>query len=275
MQIHLMKILTSLLNKPTTFQTVIAALVFITIISSCQKEVTGDLDTPVTTTPTTPSSSAIVKTYTIDVAGPNGSHNITIFNLTHDANNRLTGLISATTVGDKIIYTYNSDNTYTMDIFESNVLSIHELFYLNNIPSIDSTVQYDTPNNDTTTEKYLYNANKQLTILKTYNYSKNTGITLVTTSNYTYDNSGNIIKEVQGSQTTTYQYYPDLFNSLSLGMIYFQQSKNLVKTTTENNGTFNSKIINHTYTFDSNNRITSEKRVFTGGSDTVIQKYTY
>jgi len=249
-------------------------VVFIFMLSSCQKEVTGDLGTP-NTTPAPPSTSNNVKTYSIDVSGTNGTHDITTFNLNYDGSNRITSFVSATAPGDKIVYKYNTDNTYTMDIFESNVLSIHEIFYLNNIPLIDSSVQYDNLAKDTTTEKYTYNSNKEWVSLKTYKYSKLTGATLLSTANHVYDNNGNIIKETEGSLVVTYQYYPDLVNNLAVGMVYFQQSKNLVKITTETEGISTPKVTTHTYTFDSNNRISSEKKVFSNGADTVIITYTY
>lgn len=259
-------------QKLTRVHSFLASFILIIALSSCQKEITGDVGIP-NTTPTSPSTSNNVKTYSVDVSGANGVRDVTTFNLTYDASNRLTGLISTGNAGDKIIYKYNADNTYTMDIFESNVLSIHEIFYLNSLPFVDSTVQYDNASKDTTTEKYTYNSNKEWVVLKAYKYSKTTGASLINTVNRTSSN-GNIIKEVQGALVTTYEYYPDLLNNMSMGLVYFQQSKNLVKTTTEVDG-ITKKVTNHTYTFDSNNRISSEKRVFSSGGDTAIQTYTY
>jgi hypothetical protein len=255
-------------------QTFLTLLAFILICSSCQKEATLEIG-PTTQPPTTPpptNGAHKVKTYTEDVTYGGGQHVKETFNLTYDNNDRLLSLISTTVLGNKLVYQYNTDNTYTMDIYVANVLSIHELFYLNTIPLVDSIVQYDAVGKDTTTEKYIYNSSKQLVTLKEYRYSKTTGATLLAQTNSTYDNSGNLIKEASTGYTATYDYYPDLVNNFSVGLIYYYQSKNLVKTTTENSGS--TVTINHTYTFDSSNRLLSEKEVFSDGNVT-IKSYTY
>jgi hypothetical protein len=247
-------------------------LVLILLATSCQKEVTGDIGTPSTTPPPT-TTSANVKTYSVISPVANGIYDTTTFNLSYDANNRIVGLISATEPNDKIVYKYNTNNTYTMDIIEANAVTLHEIFFLNNIPLVDSSVQYNVGLSDTTTEKYIYNSKNQLINLKTYNHTNVGGSNLISNMASTYDNNGNVVKEVSGTEVTTYTYYPDLVNNLAVGMLYFYQNKNLVKTTTEPSGILSSGITNHTYTFDTNNRLTSETRTFDG--KTVIQRYTY
>ncbi len=257
------------------FRNVLASLVVLSIFSSCQKGVTSDPGTP--STPITSSTAtSLPKTYSVDVIEANGIHDVQKFDLTYDTNGRILSLISTTSIALKIIYKYNSDKTYTTDEYEANALSIHKVFYLNNISLVDSTVQYDITLKDTITEKYLYNLNKQLVTLKDYTYTKARGSVLQGTFSFTYNNNGNLIKVASGSQITSYEYYPDLINNLPKNILFFQEDKNLVKTTTETNGLPGSIIItNHTYTFDSKNRISSEKSVFSNTSYVVIQSYTY
>ena len=159
-----------------------------------------------------------------------------------------------------------------MDLYNSNVLSVHELFFINNLSFVDSTFQYDNTH-DSTTEKYFYNSGKQLVTLKEYDYSKITGAQLTNTHNYTYDNTGNVILEADNFSTTSYTYYTDLKNTLSLGQTYFPQTVNLAKTSTYTSGSI-TITTNMTYTFDSSNRLSSEKDVLSTG-DVYIKTYTY
>jgi len=159
-----------------------------------------------------------------------------------------------------------------MDLYIANVLSIHQKFFLNNLPLVDSSIQY-VQAVDTSTEKYLYNSNKELVSLKSYNYSNRSGSKLLNTTYYTYDNNGNIINERDSVSTTTYEYYQDLPNNLSLGFIYLVQDKNLVKTTTYTEGS-TKQTTNHTYTFDSNHRVTTEKAI-TDNGEVLLKTYTY
>ncbi|MGI8636563.1 MAG: hypothetical protein ACR2KZ_14295 [Segetibacter sp.] len=138
---------------------------------------------------------------------------------------------------------------------------------------VDSTVQHDLSGQDTTTEKYLYNSSKQLVTLKEYTYTKRSGSTLINTTGYVTNNAGNVVQENHSSATIKYEFYPDLLNNVSIGTAYFYQNKNLVKTATTVFPNGSNEVTTHTYTFDSNNRITSEKQVSTVG--TIIQSYTY
>lgn len=246
------------------------AVLVILLFSSCQKEITSDLVSSDSTSITTNSSK--VKTYS-EYIGSASSQPVLFdsFNLTYDSKDRLTSLVSIINPG-KFIYAYNANNTYTMDMYVGNTLSIHALFFLNNFSLVDSSIQSNgTP--DTTTEKYTYNSSKQLVTKKEFFYNSN--IADVTTYNFSYDNNGNVINETSDNPTsvTTYEYYLDKLNDVSVGDVFFYRNKNLTKTTTyTSNGTTASA--QHTYTFDSNNRQTSEKIVSDNG-DIAIRKYTY
>ena len=171
----------------------------------------------------------------------------------------------------KIVYQY-STSSFTLDLFNSNALSIHEIVWLNAIPFIDSTFQYNNTN-DTTTEKYIYNSSKQLVQKNEYSFSTVSGATLNNTTNDTYDNNGNVITETDDFGTTTFDYYSSLLNPFSLDIPYLRATKNLQKTVSNNSG---GAIISvtHTYTFDSNNRLTTDKAVGSNG-DIIIKSYTY
>ena len=235
------------------------------LFSSCQKPLIYD-----DLLPETPPQSARVKTYTEDFTSPATGQSVETFNLNYDASNRLISMISATTVGDKFIYQY-SGNTITMDFYRSNELSIHEVSFLNSSSFLDSTFQYNDTE-DSSTAKYLYNSNNQLVKLIEYDYSAEHGAELYNTHNYFYDASGNLTKETDDNSVLTYE-YSTFLNTLSVGLDHLPRSKYLVKTTSYSVGGVNGTI-NHTYTFDGGNRLTSEKIVADTG-EIAIKSYTY
>src|SRR6185437_10710152 len=243
----------------------IALAIIVSIgLASCQKEystedVAGDTPTP----------SIRVKTYTEDLTS-GGTHSLTTFDLSYDNSNRLISMISETNAGDKFVFNYGS-GSYTGDIFNSNALSIHEVFFLNSNSLVDSTFQYNDTN-DSTTEKYIYNGAKQLVTFKEYDYSLLTGSVLSNTTNYKYDSNGNQISATDDYSVTLYD-YTGLANTIVIGAPYFFVNKNLVKTATYSFGV-STIILNHTYTFDGNNRLSTET-ITNGSTYTLIKTYTY
>lgn len=245
----------------------IAAIIF---FSSCQKELSPD--TATTPNGGTGSSSNKIKTYTEDVT-VSGSHSSITLNINYDGSNRITSMVSATSAGDKFVFEYPASNTFNMDLYNSNVLSIHEQYLLNSFSFLDSTFQYNDTH-DTMTEKYFYNASKQLVKLNEYDYSKSTGAVLWNSHTYTYDANGSTITDTDLSSVTTYDYYTNLaynFSFLSLGM---PQPKFFVKTTKITSGG-STETYDHTYKFDSSNRLTTETITDASTGDTVIKTYTY
>ncbi|HEX8334608.1 MAG TPA: hypothetical protein VF622_18430 [Segetibacter sp.] len=246
-----------------------ASLLVIAFFSSCQKQVDwNDITTPVAPTP-----ASKIKTYTEDVNITGGSRVVTTFNLEYDASNRLVSMTSASNPGDKFLFQYSS-NSFTTDIYNSNSLTIHQVSFLNSFSLVDSTFQYNDTQ-DTMTEKYLYNSAKQLVKLKEYDYKKSTGAVLYNTHDYLYDNIGNQISDKDSFSVTTYE-YTNLKYDFALGPDHFYKAKNLVKTTQYTSGG-STGTLNHTYTFDSNNRLSTE--TITGSSNgtsyVVIRTYTY
>lgn len=247
----------------------IGALVAVTVAllsaSSCQKEQSAS------GTNTNSSTTVKVKTYTEDVTTAS-QHSVITYLLSYDVNNRIISMVSAASAGDKFVYTYTSGTSYAMDIYNSNAVSIHAVYFVNSFSLVDSTFQYNDTH-DSSTEKYLYNSSKQLIQLRSYDYSTAAGAVLTNTHDYTYDSNGNVIKDAEANAVTTYDFYPNLLNTSMFGPAYFYQNRNLPKTTTYTSGG-SIQTFDHTYTFDNSNRLTSEKIAAANG-EIAIKTYTY
>jgi hypothetical protein len=198
-----------------------------------------------------------LKTY-IETDQVNGTTQSDTFAVSYDNDNRITGLVSPNL---KEIYAYQS-KSYTLDLYVSGALSIHENFYINGSSLVDSTLQYNNTN-DTTTEGYVYNGTV-LTTLFTYNYINNIA-SIDSRDDYTYDNSGNVLKDVQSDgygnvnliYAYTYTTYP--LNARINPTYYPLQAKFLPATLKLTDGFGNSQgSITYTYVFDSSNRLTKE-----------------
>ena len=242
-----------------------AAILFIILLSSCQKDAGVG--------PTTATDK--VKTYTEDITSASIGNSVTTYNLGYDGSNRIISIIAASAPGNKFLFTYPSAGSFSMDIYNSNVRVIHEDFFLNSSSYPDSTFQYNNTG-DTSTEKNIYNAKNQLIKLYEYDYSKITGSDLWNTTSYTYDADGNLLKaEDTDSDIDTYEYYPDLVYILPAMMPYAQPEKhNLVKKHTLKSNGYELGSATYTYTFDSKNRISTEKAITSDGS-IILKTYTY
>ena len=212
-------------------------------------------------------STSLPKTYTENVSSSIGGNSIATYNLSYDANNRLTSVAPVVLPGVKTVYTYHSNGTFSVDLYDDGThLSIHEDFFLNSSSFVDSTIQYNDTQ-DTTTEKYFYNASGQLTSYNEYDYSSQ-GATLSNTTTYTYDNNGNEASETDNNGLTSFT-YTNFVSPIYLAPPYMKSNKNLVLSVT--NGSFTAT---HSYTFDNSNRLLTDKAVGNNG-DVVIKTYTY
>ena len=221
-----------------------------------------------------------VKTYSESVTSSDGSQFYATYNLTYDANNRITGLVPLTSLGTKFLFTYTANNKFSLDIYNTGVIAIHENVMLNSNLLFDSTFQYNDTN-DTTTEKYLYNSNNQLITLKEYDYSKNYGADISNVTSYSYDGNGNLVKTTDtDNQVETFDYYPDLVYAMPFTNPYLTQGikaskkMNLLKTHTV---TSNGSLVGSatcTYTFDSENRISTITQTVDDGT-VGVQTFTY
>ncbi|MEO6187224.1 MAG: hypothetical protein ABIO82_08055 [Ginsengibacter sp.] len=236
-------------------------VIFLLAFASCKKESSsGDIDPLL----------AKVKTYTEDYT-TDATHIHATFNLSYDNQGRVVSMISTASQGDRFEYSYDG-STATMELFNSNVVGIHEIVFLNSNSLPDSTFQYNDTQ-DTSTEKYIYNASKQLVKLIEYDYSNNVSI-ISNVSNYTYDAEGDMIRKTESYSETTYEYYPDLLNTLILNFDFSPGTgKHLVKKTTYSDG-YDTVVLEHSYTFDSTNRLRTETVVADSG-EVVIRTYTY
>jgi hypothetical protein len=219
------------------------------------------------------SNGSLPKTYTEDIRS-SGLNSVTTYNLLFDANNRITSMAAIPEPSIvKFIYKYTANTSLTMDLYNSNALSIHEILWLNASSKLDSTFQYNDTN-DSSTEKYIYNSDKQLVQIMNYNYSY-TGAVLDHTTDYTYDNMGNATTESNSDgSSTSYTYYTDMPNTLNLGQLFFPQPKYFIKTATSSSGG-SPLTATHFYTFDSSNRLVKDSASTTGVDAIVIKSYTY
>lgn len=253
-------------SKAFTFVVISSAILFF----SCKKS--GNTDQT--------SHPDKVKTYSESVTSSDGSEFYATYNITYDANNRITGIIPVTTLGSKFLFAYPANNKFSIDIYNTGALSIHEDVILNSNSLFDSTFQYNDTN-DTTTEKYFYNSNNQLITLKEYDYSKNYGADISNVTSYSYDSNGNLIKTTDtDKQVETFDYYPDLIYAMPFTNPYETQGlkaskkMNLLKTRTVTSNGYPGGSVVYTYTFDSENRISSITQTLDDGT-IGVQTFTY
>ena len=247
------------------FKTLPAILFMIYVFTSCKKDNNN----------TSSNDPNKLKMYIED--GRNSSFNaIDSFNVTYDNENRVTGIISPNL---KTIYTYTSNTSFTSDLYTNNQLSIHEIGYVNSALSlVDSTFQYNDTN-DSTTEGYIYNGNL-LTRQTTYDYSALSGSQIDMQDDYTYDNMGNVIKDIQSdgfgniNTITTFTYTNKTFN-YRLEPPYIPLSKYMPATETQTDGSGTEIIsVNFTYQYDSSGRVIKETDTADNG-DVIVKSFIY
>lgn len=233
-------------------------------IVSCQKEVDETLPEPLPPTNK-------IKTYTEDITSATSGHIVESFNLTYDAQNRLIGVASASQAGTRFQFGYPSATKFTIDLFNANELIIHEDAFLNDQQLVDSSMQYNNEG-DTSTEKYIYNAAKQLMTMLEYDVTSGT-TELWNTTNYQYDNDGNLSAEIDDFGAIAYEYDIVVPNTVVIGPAYKFAPKQLPTKQIYTAGS-EIYIVEHTYKFDDQQRLTEDKAVGSNG-DVIIKTYTY
>ncbi|MEO6722625.1 MAG: hypothetical protein ABIN67_19805 [Ferruginibacter sp.] len=241
----------------------------IILFSACQKE----------PDPFVSNVSDKVISYTEDVTSVSGGyHSVTTYNISYDANNRVVSIVSATNNGDKFLLAYPAANKYTLDLYNMNTLSIHEDFFLTSDSFLDSAFQYNDTQ-DSSTEKYFYNSNKQLIKMNEYDYSIVSGSILNNSTSYVYNNEGDLITTTDSFKNIdTYEYFSNLSYALPViigppNSTANKKSHLVKKHTLTSNGSFVGSA-DFTYTFDSSDRISTEKALINDGS-IVIKTYQY
>jgi hypothetical protein len=243
---------------------VLLTIAVILFLSSCKKD-NGSSNSNNASQP---------KAYTEDVRSSVIGNSLITYDLSYDASGRLTAITALPAPPSiNFVYTYLATNKVTLDLYEGGALNIHEIMWLNSSNYLDTTFQYND-SGDTTTEKYIYNANKQLIQSNVYDYSTS-GTDLYNATNYTYDNFGNVISSSDNlGQTISYSYYSNLPNTLKIGETFLPQPTFFIKTEILNtSGSVTTST--HYYTFDSQNRIIKDS-TYTPEIDLIaIKSYTY
>ena len=223
---------------------------------------------------TTPNNPNKLKLY-IENLSQTPYNTIDTFTVSYDGDNRITALTSST---EKFVYTY-SNKSFTLDDYENNVLSVHEILFLNGQSYVDSTFQYDNTL-DTTTEKYNYNG-KLLTRITDYNYSIS-GTQIDEQEDYTYDNNGNVITDTQSdgygniNTISTYTYTGKVLNFSTEPFYFPVKSIDIPATQIQTDGSGNTLAsITYAYTFDSEGRVTSETDTDSVSGYIVVKDYVY
>lgn len=165
-----------------------------------------------------------------------------------------------------------------MDIFGSNALTLHEDSYINGNGFLDSTLQYDD-SQDSTTEKYIYNSANQLITLKEYDYSTAAGAELYNTTTSSYNSDGDLISTTDtDNNRNDFEYDTNLsyVSPTVFGLVNPNAGKklHLLKKQTQSSNGYPVGSIDYVYTFDGNDRISTEKATGNDGSIS-IKTYTY
>lgn len=255
--------------------------VFICLLCSCQKDIPDYVNGAGDSTSSN-SNSTLVKYYTEDlysVSAPD-QHTRDSFGLTYDDKGRLLSLIQLDSVnGLKQIYQYNN-NFVTLDQYDNGALDIHEIAYLNSFSFADSTLQYDTES-DTTTEKYIYNASKQLVQLNTYDYSASTSSELTEFDTYTYDNYNDVVSETDiilgepnDTSVITSTYPSHIGNNLNIGLGFYQNESKYLPEVVTSVSVLGTEVGTHIYTFDNKKRLIMDK-VTTNNGFVATKNYYY
>jgi hypothetical protein len=246
-------------KKAATFS--LSILLLGMINASCKKESTGN-------------ASRKLKTYTEDISAMGVGHIVETFNITYDDQDRITSLVSTTKPGHRLEYKYSSKDQFTFDRIEDDKVTLHCTYYINmGLSLIDSVYQYNN-RRDTLSFKYLYNEDKQLIREKEYLHSYHIPNPVwVNTVKYQYDIQGTLTKRSDDFYESSYRYDAEYKNTVQIQPFYFPVQEQLpTHTYTTRFGA--TTTIEHTYTFDGDKRLISEKAVSNDGR-TTVKTYTY
>lgn len=215
-----------------------------------------------------------------------------ITTLNFDNSGRITNTVNTSNLDNHLI-TKNtwrfSSNIITVESFDSVNNKLTEIQYTLNLSGLveninysyapfdsiyTTKVDYDPSNNPIRTTAYKGYATGQQPSILELNHIEYLwlGSNLITAKSY----KNNILQS-----TLTYEYYPTSSNLTpeAYGLPYsLLQSKDLVKRTTSSTpSNSNVGITNYTYTFDTNNRVTSQTQETISSSDITLVKtfFTY
>ena len=216
------------------------------------------------------SSGDLPKTYTEDLRS-SVLNSVVTYNMTYDDKNRLISMAATPEPSSiKFVYQYPDDHTITMDLYNTNHLSVHEKFWLNSFSLVDSTFQYDDAQ-DTTTEKYFYDPNHLVTTTNEYDHSGAVS-TLTDQTTYTYDNNGNALTQSSSAGTVSFTYFTDMPYTLSVGLNFVAGPKYFIKTASND---ASGAVATHYYTFDGSNRLIQDSAYISVADAIVVKTYGY
>jgi hypothetical protein len=236
-------------------------LLLISVISSCKKDTAGS------------NGNQKITSYTEDFTAPGVGHLVETFNVSYDGQGRITSIESATKKGHRMVYQYTGTNRFTYDKYEDDKVTLHNDYFINGeLGLVDSTYQYNNQR-DTSSVKYIYDSDKKLIKQKQYVHSYLLPPVWYNTVNYQYDLNGTLTKESDNYYETSYGYDDDVKNTVKLEPFYFPVQPHLPSHTFTTRWGITITTV-HTYTFDGNKRISSEKAASSDGRVTVTT-YTY
>jgi len=117
------------------FVSILIVIVTVILFSSCSKD----------QNPQPANNANKIKSYTETVNSTSLGNSTTTFNLNYDNSNRIISILSTLSTGDKFLFTYPSSNTFSMDLYISGSLSVHEDYFLNKNSLFDSTYSITIP----------------------------------------------------------------------------------------------------------------------------------
>jgi YD repeat-containing protein len=235
------------------------------MFASCQKEI--DTTEDVSTAPVDTPAATVPNKFLVKKSIDKRTNSEVVYNYQYDAKDRL---VSRTSPSGDLRYVYQySTNSVTMDLFEKNVLTLHDIYFLNSNGGTDSVVHYTTK--DTTSEKNFWNASNVISQVKEYSITN--GKSVLTNTIVTESVDGDIVKE-----TSTYNYqivyeFSALLYTLNNGLAFLGRNKHIIKTATYT-GSVN-EVLNYTYTFDNLNRIIGQTVKNKRGETIVDSIYSY
>jgi hypothetical protein len=237
-------------------------LLLIIAIPACKKDTAGSSH-----------GNQKITSYTEDFTAPGVGHVVETFNVSYDGQGRITGIESASKKGHRMVYQYTGNDRFTYDKYEDDKVTLHNDYFINaELGLVDSTYQYNNQR-DTSSVKYIYDSDKKLVKQKQYVHNYLLPPVWYNTVSYQYDLKGTLTKESDNYYETSYGYDDDVDNTVKLEPFYFPVQQRLPSHTFTTRWGITITTV-HTYTFDPNKRISSEKAASSDGRVT-IRTYTY
>lgn len=214
-----------------------------------------------------------LKTFTEENTGVGRGHTVETFNVNYDAQDRITSIESTTKPGHRFVYEYLNNDKFTYEKIEDNKVTLHCDYFINGeIGKVDSLYQFNI-RKDTISFKYIYNSDNKILRIKEYLVSYLLPPVWSNTIDYVYDLKGTLTKKTESFAETTYRYDAEFKNTTLMEPGYMPVQELLPSHTYSTR--FGATITTeHTYTYDDQGRLISERAASSDGS-IIIKRYTY